>query len=124
MNRDEILNMPAGKEMDKLVAEKVMDEKGFKSVIDTITEYNGFGVVNRPVYGEIEFPCYSTSIVAAWDVVEKMQNQEQGNWFFNLQRETFAGTRDWYAEFGGFRLWGNTAPLAICRAALLAINYP
>ena len=119
MTRDEIINMPAGRELDVLVAEKVMGEKGFKPVIDAITEFNGFGVINRPVYGEIEFSCYSTSIVAAWEVVEKfifqLHHGVDGYWCVLMTPEEINGQ-------DVFEAGGDTAPLAICRAALLVVN--
>jgi len=103
--------MPAGKEMDALVAKSIM----------------GGGIVGRSNHPEeeywsfdtkyaVELPEFSTDISAAWKVVEKMNN---GLWLENH------GVI-WMAKFpfkdnGYWMVSGNTAPLAICRAALLAV---
>lgn len=58
-------------------------------------------------------PNYSSDITAAWEVVEKME----GEWF-NLSA---ASPKGWYAAFGSpdnESTYGDTAPLAICLAAL------
>jgi hypothetical protein len=106
-----------------------MGEKGYKPVIDTITEYNGWGVVNREVYGEeTEFPSYSTSIVAAWEVLEKMHDDKgaiaevimeyDGTYWCWIGKDVpdGAGTKEFVGSANA-----DTAPLAICRAALLAV---
>ena len=60
--------------------------------------------------------------VAAWEVVEKMVPIKYG---FNLAIESPPGPwGDWEVHFynGGTHLaFADTAPLAICRAALLAV---
>lgn len=93
--------MPAGPEMDALVAEKVMRYINW-----------AFGV-----------PRYSESLDAAWEVVERMKSR----WGeFSLKYGPYLVrdaklTDGWMLEpdngsqFSGF---GETAPLAICRAAL------
>jgi hypothetical protein len=93
MTREEILNMPAGREMDALIAEKVID----------------------PDWVKLKNLCphYSTDIAAAWELVEKMK-------YFTLYR----GDGYWECEYSGQYLESidaETAPLAICRAALLAV---
>jgi hypothetical protein len=93
MTRDEILNMPAGREMDVTIGYHVMD------------------LVAPP---EI-YPEYSTDIAAAWEVVEQMQKNgycfdADGN---ALRRRIRFGVGQEIGE-------AETMPLAICRAALLA----
>jgi len=73
-------------------------------------------------------PKFSTDIAAAWQVVEKMRDT-LGHWEL---AHHILDPRKCYAEFGGeyepYDGWHNckgcaladTAPLAICRAALLA----
>lgn len=94
MNIDE---MPAGREMDELVFVKVMDR-------DPREVNNGI------------MPRYSTSIEAAWEVVEILRNG------FDICLIPDSG---WSAQFypGGIPKGANaqTAPLAICRAALKAV---
>lgn len=92
MTRDEILAMPAGREMDVLVGRHVMD------------------LVGPPdLYWE-----YSTDISAAWMVVEK----------FPAVSLTFRG-KYWFCDVNQVDFdysQAETAPLAICRAALLAVT--
>lgn len=113
--------MKAGRELDALVAEKVM---GWKR--HDLGPINGVRWVNKD--GRIidtEHPfTYSTDIAAAWEVVEKMEKDgwqasghmsatETGYWNFqftkiNEQKQFYALTK--------------TVPYAICLAALKAIE--
>jgi hypothetical protein len=99
------LTLPsAGRELDRLVVRYV-----FQLPVDLV-----------------EFlPSYSTFIDAAWRVVEKL---------VHLRPEMFAeGDESWVAIFDNdlptrpdwfkHSARGNTAPLAICRAALIAVGY-
>lgn len=125
--------MPAGRELDALVAEKVM---GFVRVADDTSDYHGVRHGTEvllppgetlhslrewlPRSGPIAFGYfvtqrYSTDIAAAWQVVERMRNPD-----FRLNKDG-----DWGCSFGGeLRFVGlaPTAPLAICRAALKAVG--
>jgi hypothetical protein len=106
MSRDEILNMPAGREMDVTIGYHVM------------------GLVAPP---EI-YPEYSTDIAAAWEIVAKHPH------YFQLVRSNETGWRPspwgamlWRCRFYApekFEARAETAPLAICRAALLAVMEP
>lgn len=96
MTRDEILAMPAGREMDVLVGRHVMD------------------LVGPPdLYWE-----YSTDISAAWMVVEKFPfcslDFDATTWRCELSDgdKIFIASSD---------LRNPSAPLAICRAALLSV---
>lgn len=141
--------MPAGREMEGLVAEKVM---GWERCIPT-------SVVDRPVSGvehgvgtppepckencryvgipgpkpRAVFPYYSTDIGAAWEVVEKMkdnQNKSDSYGFswnvelYYMGNEHESG-KEWscilHGPAGSREGLGSTAPLAICRAALKAV---
>jgi len=98
MTKDEIMNMPAGREMDTLIAKSI------------------FGNVKKSWDWEFTLPSYSTDISAAWRVVEKMSDGETPN-----DVELRTSVRGWRCDF--FKGYANaeTAPLAICRAALLAV---
>jgi hypothetical protein len=132
MTRDEILNMPAGREMDALIAEKVM---GWFWKTEGYTRL-GFMEGDRFRYGVVRgggtadeytsnLPNYSNDISAAWVVVRKHPH------YFSLVRSNETGWRPapwgamlWLCRFyapGKFEAKAETAPLAICRAALLAI---
>lgn len=127
MTREEILNMPAGKEMDALIAEKFFE---ITNPDPTKCPYCGFemwvgGAGNRSrcsICGEWRYSAYkeySTDITEAWEVVNKTS-------LFNVcvlygsdsdQRWVIIITKP---EFGEAEIIAETAPLAICRAALLA----
>ena len=116
--------MPAGREMDALVAERVYG-KGLCDEEDwsVVTAPGGLRVLGTrcPVHGlnncqqKILLPSYSTDIAAAWGVVEKMGTP------FELDS---VSQDNHLARFGGHGFWvaGSTAPLAICRAALEAVG--
>ena len=101
ITRDEILKMEAGNEIDALVEVYVLGD-------------DGTNATNKH---------YSTDISAAWEVVEKMKASVK-----NLNLREYAYNRT-YATFGDSDMtakWAeangeNSASLAICRAALLAV---
>jgi hypothetical protein len=115
MTRDEILKMKYGPELDALVAEKVFKywnvEMYEGKLVHGENNMNGWPVVT---------PHYSTEISAAWKVVE--------NNFMTGTQELRIGARGKAFQFTCYHN-GNkgeavaeTAPLAICRAALLAVS--
>ena len=107
---DDPKTIPAGRELDRLIAEKVM------------------GITRD---GEI--PAYSTDISAAWTVVEKMIHTDGvylGCPHFKHKHQNLAslgfpeGTECWYCVINTKKLnkiviCADTAPLAICRITLL-----
>ena len=131
-------DMPAGRELDALVAERVM---GFVRVTDDTSDYNHVRHGNEvllppgatlhslqewlPRKGQIPFGYfvtqrYSTDIAAAWRVWSLPQHKgwllEQGG---DCQT-VYEGWRD--MEDGIWLASADTAPLAICRAALKALE--
>jgi len=119
-----IEDMKAGRELDALVAEKVM---GWKKV-KWLGDYDW-----RDKDGEQPYTVRawnpSTDIAAAWQVVEKIQ-ERQGRDRFIIYLSSYWGTNSWVykCEFimetvnksvDGF---ADTAPLAICLAALRAVG--
>jgi len=125
MTREEILSTEAGREMDALIAEKVMGEKQPIYVhefhIDPIySEGHNWFCYPSFYEGDIckwEPRNFSTDISAAWEVADWLRNY-WGTF------ELIAGL-SWHcwSELKDAKIWGtgNTAPLAICRAALLAV---
>ena len=100
----EMTERVAGRELDAEVAEKVM-----WADLD-LTDYH----IERAVPD-----CYSTSIAAAWQVVEKMK--------LDSPMVRYDAYRDddrprWTCAINGVRGDANTAPLAICLAALKAVE--
>jgi hypothetical protein len=119
MNQEEILNMPAGIEMDMLIATKVFNRKPHPSKNKIL------GQVGRYVSPRH----YSIAIMSAWEVAETLSDKFD---FAIVNNQNFGKYPDLHY---GFRLQaigedshiktifalGETAPLAICRAALLAV---
>jgi len=129
MGRDEILNMPAGREMDALIAEKVM---GLRVHIKPERQKVDLGFYRRKIeYRTINWVyaggyllrSYSTDISAAWDVVEKLKTiYHMSIWTDYYEDRNNYGCR-FQLRGGGqssYPVISDAAPLAICRAALLA----
>jgi len=128
MTREEILNMLAGREMDALVAEKVMKWKYRPRFPGDTTGYYGEYITE-------ELPSFSTDIAAAWEVVKYIQISTN---YHSFRLETVFEDRLWRFWIGADRIqrespwppvevgetyWinadANQPSLAICRAALL-----
>lgn len=129
MTRDEILNMPAGREMDALIwlslNDKPLDILTCRHIDGDVQPHAGYPL------GHISPPCYSTDISSAWEVVEKIvenfkcdvsiANRSSGNdcpriYVCRIQY----GTLEYDNPDLLLYVVADTAPLAICRAALLA----
>jgi len=131
MTREEILNMEAGQEIDELVAEKVMGwhivTEGRRSPAwyDSEGRYQHHVAADYESYEDDEnfhlvnwHP--SQSMLWAEEVVEK---------FYSMKLDKYSNGEEWrcYLVMGkdGVNADGNgvanTAPLAICRAALLVV---
>jgi len=117
MTLEEILRMEAGPELDRLVAKHIMGWKEGQEILESLS---GIGIL-----GEKALPRYSTDITAAWSVVEKLVNL---GWLVNLLSPWKGNaTCHWtcYVERKGENGWerleatGDSAPLAICRAAMV-----
>lgn len=136
MTREEILSMPAGIEMDALVQKHIFGIKQrYACFADGYIPDNccenpeDCTVAERLVkegrkypddceeWRELEHILYSNDIAATWMVVEKMQD------CLHLCEHGKEGT--WEACFcyagPGKEASANSAPLAICRAALLSV---
>ena len=110
MTRDEVLAMKPGRELDALVAEKVMGWK-VAQVFD-LKDTDGTNIANgiTPYSIGQRVPHYSTDIAAAWEVVGKFE-------YIDVRR-----FKDhWGCTVYGQTVTGKTAPEAICKAALLAV---
>lgn len=131
MKAEEIDKMEAGRDMDALIAERVMGYTVTRVNGEPYTEWHGHKA--EPYH----LGAYSTDIAAAWQVVEKMR---EGFKFCCLDLHsdlhysyTFSLTHyraeDMHEQEHNpdFVAHAPTAPLAICRAALkahLALNEP
>lgn len=147
MTRDEFLNIPEGRELDALIAEHVM---GWV-YSDTWKQLVPFGHADPPLWSDWEWdveemtytkhpinmmsgvsyhgdkpyiPEYSTNICEAWKVVEKLSQTyrvvvgvEKELSSCKIFREVES---DWKHEMLVEQIY-NSAPLAVCRAALLLV---
>ncbi len=107
--------MNPGRELDALIAEKVMGLEPWPEQ-DPRWKYKAFKAPIVP-YGVEPKPCappeYSTSIEAAWEVVEHI------DLFFKLNK-VHATYRSAFGNLSGSI--GETAPHAICLAALKTVE--
>jgi hypothetical protein len=120
--------LPAGRELDALVAERVFGapyywsdagSEGGTPLTGNIVP--GFAEWQTVASGR-EIPPFSTDIAAAWDVLEAMR---AGGWGGELEYSPDgAGFRIMFWRSGKTRdaCLQETAPLAICRAALKAVS--
>lgn len=102
MTRDEILAMEAGPELDALMAEHVFGNH-FCAV------HHSFYCCGRSSGG------WSSKIAPAWEIVEKLRLAVGPAADYDYDT-------NWYATKLGSKIHGaigSTAPLAICRAALM-----
>jgi hypothetical protein len=104
--------MEAGRELDALVAEDVMRlrvcrDYGFRGNHVVV---NDLGIVIA------EIARYSTDIAAAWQIVEYFY---RAGWGAGAEMDGHTGCR---AFVGQFTAEADTAPFAICLAALLAVR--
>jgi len=118
--------LPAGRELDALVAERVMGWSNISRGADGDDAYGWNASLSGhvPPHGRIQIPKYSTNIAAAWEVVEKRLSTD-GHFAFWPSVAGFSvayhGIRTWDSE-PVWEVWAETAPLAICRAALRAVG--
>lgn len=142
--------MEAGRELDALVAERVMglgkpefrvwgidSFRDWRTPVDRPEARSSIGVIAAHT-AWLRVPEYSTDIRAAWKVIEHMREQwaatenakagEPDAWQFDdLSDEGWAAIVVWLHHDGTVQevvAFAPTLPLAICRAALRAIPTP
>ncbi len=113
--------MNPGRELDALVDEKVMHEG--PCAREDYGIGNGFrrcecGAVGRWNEDFVHYRPYSTNISAAWQIVEKLKAQDPAL-FFQLANSI---NRKWECQCGDGWSESDTAPRAICLAALKAVG--
>ena len=108
MTPEQIDQLAAGPRLDSLIAEKLM---------------NWLPKNREETWALI--PCYSTDIAAAWLVVEKLKalNQRLGlsQGIVDQDEEWVFTFTDWTTTKRSEPVYAETAPLAICRAALKTV---
>lgn len=120
MTHDEILNMEAGREMDALVAEKVMGWREYDYKF-----YSSWEIAEGVFRRMSEFQP-SIDIASAWEVVEKIRTTIIHGLPVCPNIVYHHSIPAWHCELFN-NMWmrqadADTAPLAICRAALLATS--
>lgn len=126
--------MKAGSKLDLLVAEKVMSAK----LVDLGPNYsialvNPAGGTHHPHLFQMKTcdgkmwdpeyedpPPYSTKISVAWEIVEKMIKDGFDDFSLDYSDDWLCFFSD-YSEAGG-KFGSDTAPLAICLAALKTLG--
>ena len=125
--------MKPGRELDALIAEKVMGLHEFCSYAGKSKASLGWGKNGADFFkGEISaLPSYSTNIASAWEIVEKLQSLRKSVRVYNqgivsettdlysceIENRYYEGEPDTW--FSG---WVESAPHAICLAALKAMG--
>ena len=125
MTPEEIEKLEAGRELDVLIAEKVMCWINFHEIViggqhkwcGSSSQWDGLGEL---------VPQYSSEIAAAWQVVEKLKELSATN----IVIEMLQYSEEWWCEVRGISnskgeslqsAKDKTAPLVICKAALKAL---
>ena len=114
MTKDEILALPAGRELNIRVAEDVMGRRFAQDEI-----FGDMENLDNGVYGYLQL--YSEDISAAWQVVEKLKGYHpriEFNIYSQKWEATFSARE---ADFSYPAVSANTAPEAISKSALLAL---
>jgi hypothetical protein len=121
ITREKILNTPAGKELDALVAEYVL---GWQRDTSDVGNYFNFWLTGSSIQTESKvaltsYP-FSTDIKISWRFVESF------NLIIGIDIEQTDPNNKWCASLEWidykkslFSAWAPTAPLAICRSILL-----
>jgi len=114
------------REIDALIAEHVMGWKGVAPVSACVLDMAGI----NPEYPQVPqiVPYYSTDIAAAWEVVERLSTEFYHSWSLHLNNGRqyhefkFVPPKEMASGTIGPSHWveSDTAPLAICLAALKA----
>lgn len=130
------INLPAGRELDALVAEKVMEFKRYamsrhaSRYILLQEPWEGMVTAHEDAepYADClrEVPPYSTDTTAAWQVVEKLM--ADGFHYQLTYLNSTIGAPFWSCSFNKSTFLDNygsapNAALAICRSALRAVGY-
>lgn len=120
--------MKPGRELDALIAEKIMGWT--KNItLDFYPTYYPSRPAQMNILGHI-IPSYSTDIAAAWKVVEKLQSYnpfwESSDAFLGFELSPsigINGKHNWYCNFGDSTKgkYADTVSHAICLAALKII---
>ena len=115
-----IWELPAGRELDGLVAEKVM---GWMNVTSNLALGVAIRIGDAPSGHQRIVPCYSTDIAEAWRVLEMVRTWPPPGVRHVLVEFCSLGWNASCVPAGKARVsqLGETAALAICRMALALV---
>jgi hypothetical protein len=120
VTHDEIMNTPAGKEIDALINKHVMGVERIKrGGAEWWQDHYTRGQLAGEPFWYLDAPSFSSDIEAAWEVVAAME--EKGEWFRLSNVIPNSDVIVYEVSFGTAYACEDSAPLAICRAALLAV---
>ncbi|GED18097.1 BC1872 family protein [Aneurinibacillus migulanus] len=116
--------MKAGRELDIVVAEKVMGWVVDGDIIENAdfdeqgrcTFPSGDYLMNKETREPL--PNYSTNIADAWEVVEQLNDTES---YLDIKIQSCID--GWFVDYCNERTVAETAPHAICLAALKAVGW-
>lgn len=106
--------MKAGRELDALIAEKVMGWERLEKILHPPGPYE------MNAWGNM-IPHYSTDIDAAWEVVEKMHSMRLQTSIITTEKGVSVTIDEFYCHSPDETI-AETAPHAICLAALKALG--
>lgn len=120
--------MKPGRDLDALIAEKVMGGNQYEAYFVKAIDHDSASVSYET---RLTWPPYSTDIAAAWVVVDALYIHKHVMVLY--KENTVMAPSGWYASFD-FKypepdkaedqfIWAKTAPHAICLAALKAVGY-
>jgi hypothetical protein len=113
--------MQAGRELDILVAEKVMGKtvRSKNEVTNNSFKHEYDELVVDLGNGRYEFiRHYSTDIADAWEVVEQLNDPES---YLDIKIQSCID--GWFVDYCNERTVAETIPLVICIAALKAVGW-
>ncbi len=134
-----IKTMPAGREMDELINKDLGNKAEYRCFADSCCEQECVTDVNDCIMADLLFkagkkfpedckhwqkletPPYSTDIAAAMSITDKWLSVDSGT--FELNCAVIGKEINWHCQFGNHEpADAPTAPLAICRASLKALE--
>jgi hypothetical protein len=131
LTRTEILKMPAGREIDALVAQMVFGWKYAAQLLFPPNDHPAMiehWAANWDEHGNPNWlPHYSENISRAWEIVDEMCKRqfryEVGGNFMGLGHIYAAFDNEQWADGNPpSKAFAETVPLAICRSALLTLT--
>lgn len=123
LTREEIQGMKPGREMDALIAEKVLGWTDIRRVNPAVihsfsADGNHANVGFSPVlYKHVPFPLYSTEISAAWEVEERIKELRLHTNYVAALKWVLINTGEYVGMFDYIHANAEQR----CKAALLAV---